>query len=558
MTEQETSAEMEARMVHGRPTRRQLLAIVPARGGSRGVPHKNVRNLAGRPMIAFTLDAISEAGVATRIVVSSDDRDILRWAEIHGYESHLRPEWLASDEATVSDVAAVVAKDLSWEQAVGIFQPTSPLRTAQSIVQAVEAFWQSGADSLSTCTREPHLYWFDRDGTLESAEPLFEERRNRQYATHPVVRETGSIQLVRGSALREQGSVVTKKHHLFELDSEESLDVDTNRDLVEARLRVQRGAVVFRLRANTIVGSGHLFHCMQLADELADQHLAFLLKDCEDFVVETLDSHGYAYRIEGDLESDLRALSEPSRNVIVNDVLDTSEEDILVEKARGYVVVNIEDLGPGARFADWVVNALYPIQGNPPSNVAHGAKYATLRSEFHDLPPKHLQPTPDRLLITFGGTDPGGLASRAATALCRQIDGQVRAVVGAGAGPHQYPPEVEVLRNVNSMAAEMMEADLVITSAGRTVYEAAATGTPVVVLAQNAREATHAHLGFDTGVVFLGIGPLVDDAHLVAVVQRLLSDFELRKELSERLRASIDTLGAARIAHQIRALMWGY
>jgi spore coat polysaccharide biosynthesis predicted glycosyltransferase SpsG len=104
----------------------------------------------------------------------------------------------------------------------------------------------------------------------------------------------------------------------------------------------------------------------------------------------------------------------------------------------------------------------------------------------------------------------------------------------------------------------MMEADLVITSAGRTVYEAAATGTPVVVLAQNAREATHAHLGFDTGVVFLGIGPLVDDGHLVAVVQRLLSDFELRKELSERLRASIDTLGAARIAHQIRALMWGY
>ena len=87
-----------------------------------------------------------------------------------------------------------------------------------------------------------------------------------------------------------------------------------------------------------------------------------------------------------------------------------------------------------------------------------------------------------------------------------------------------------------SMAREMLEADLAVTSAGRSVYEAATVGTPVVVLAANAREATHAHLGYDSGVVFLGIGSLVDDAHIVATIKRLLADAALRRELSDRLR----------------------
>jgi spore coat polysaccharide biosynthesis predicted glycosyltransferase SpsG len=105
------------------------------------------------------------------------------------------------------------------------------------------------------------------------------------------------------------------------------------------------------------------------------------------------------------------------------------------------------------------------------------------------------------------------------------------------------------------MATEMLEADLVLTSAGRTIYEAAIIGTPVVALAQNAREATHAHLGYEHGVVFLGIGPLVEDARIVETVDRLLADADLRRELSARLRSSIDARGGVRVANRIRALI---
>ena len=243
--------------------------------------------------------------------------------------------------------------------------------------------------------------------------------------------------------------------------------------------------------------------------------------------------------------------------MVVNDVLDTSEHEVLVQRSAGYRVVNIEDLGPGAKLADWVVNALYPVQDGDGTHVSSGPRYATLRSEFINLPPKTVRERPERILITFGGTDPGGLAARCARLLAPTVDAEIRVILGLAAPDEDFPEGVVTQRHVRSMAAEMMDADLVLCAAGRTVYEAAAAGTPVAVLAQGAREATHSHLSYLSGVVFLGIGPLVDDQHVVGVVQRLLGDHALRLELSERLRTSVDARGAARIGHRVRGLLRG-
>ena len=94
------------------------------------------------------------------------------------------------------------------------------------------------------------------------------------------------------------------------MPSDEGLDIDTNEDLIAARSRMARGTVVFRICANQRVGSGHLHHCVQLADELADHRLRFLLRDCDPFVAELLDQHGYEHRTESDLAGDLAALAE--------------------------------------------------------------------------------------------------------------------------------------------------------------------------------------------------------------------------------------------------------
>jgi spore coat polysaccharide biosynthesis predicted glycosyltransferase SpsG len=405
--------------------------------------------------------------------------------------------------------------------------------------------------------RERHLMWFDEDGDLASARPLFGERVNRQFAEHPVLRETGGIQLVRADALRSGRQLVSDAHLLFEIGGDEGLDIDTNDDLIAARSRTSRGTVVFRLCANRTVGSGHLHHCLQIADELADHRLRFLLRDCDPFVGELLTAQGYEHREETDLATDLRELAGEGPSLVVNDVLDTTEAEILTQRAAGFKVVNVEDLGSGTRFADWVVNALYPVQDGAATHSAWGPAYATLRSEFLALPPKQIREQPERVLITFGGTDPSGLALRCARLLDGELGTSIRVIRGPGAPPQEFPPGTEVLDTGASMADELMAADLAVTSAGRTVYEAAAAGTPLVVLAANAREATHAHLGYEAGVVFLGLGSLVDDEQITETVKRLLGDPALRGELSTRLRTSIDGRGAARIGNRIRDLLAG-
>ncbi len=180
-----------------------LLAIVPARGGSRGVPFKNMRLLGQQPLIVHTLETIRAAGVADRLMVSSDDEDILEWVQMHGYEIHRRPSELARSEATISEVAAHVADQFDWKGDVGVFQPTSPFRSTESLVAAVAEFRSADVDSLASCVRESHLCWLvGEDGDLARATPLFAARVNRQYGHHRVVRETGSIQLVRAPVLR--------------------------------------------------------------------------------------------------------------------------------------------------------------------------------------------------------------------------------------------------------------------------------------------------------------------------------------------------------------------
>ena len=195
--------------------RMPILGIVPARGGSKGIARKNMRSVAGRPLVAHTLEAVQASGVVDRLIVSSDDHEILRWAQLHGYEVMERPAELASDDATIADVARQVVEATDWSGIVGVFQATSPLRSKHSIEAAVRHFFESGADSLMSVTREPHLFWLDEHDDLARATPLFQERRNRQFAHHQVVRETGAIQIIRADLLSDRRDMIGEHHVLF-------------------------------------------------------------------------------------------------------------------------------------------------------------------------------------------------------------------------------------------------------------------------------------------------------------------------------------------------------
>lgn len=535
-----------------------MLAVVPARGGSQGVIRKNLRNLNGLPLIAHTIKALREVSPALRIIVSSDDEEILGWAESFGVETILRAAELSGPEVPVALVAADVVEKTSWTGLVGIFQPTSPLRTAASISKAIDQLSLNSGQSLGSVRRQRHLHWLDQEDDITTAKPLYKDRVNRQFAHQPVLVETGSIQLIYSDVLLKTKNTVSDHHVLYEDADEETLDIDTVEDLYIAKLRLSKGLVIFRITANSTVGTGHLHHCLQLAEQLDKNEILFLLKDCDEFAIQLLQRIGWKYRIETDFIVDINSVSGVSKKVLINDVLDSQVSDVLLAKQQNFSVVNIEDLGPGALYADVVINALYSDELTKSTMVGKlysGSKYATLRTEFLGLEAIQIQEFASRILITFGGTDPNQLTQRVVESLRENPELSLTVVLGSGVGEVNLPSHVTVRRNIRNIATEMRKSDLLITAAGRTIYEAAMLGLPTIAIAQSAREASHSHLGIENGVLFLGIGPLVSNSTIRDTTLRVIENKELRSELSSRLRNSIDENGVIRITRIIEELM---
>jgi CMP-N-acetylneuraminic acid synthetase len=197
-----------------RPT---VLGVVTARAGSKGLPGKNTRPLAGKPLIAYTIDAARESRALDRLVLSSDDEQAMTIATAHGCEvPFVRPAALATDDTIHLDVmihAAVWLRDHEryepeWTM---ILMPTSPLRQPRHIVEAIELAVRSGADSVVSVDEMPAHYNPMRAIAIDDAglARLFvggrpvRERPNRRQDMPPVWVLNGAIYLFRTRLLFE-------------------------------------------------------------------------------------------------------------------------------------------------------------------------------------------------------------------------------------------------------------------------------------------------------------------------------------------------------------------
>jgi CMP-N-acetylneuraminic acid synthetase len=140
-----------------------VVALIPARGASKGIPRKNLAPLAGRPLLAWTIDAARASNTVTRTVVSTEDEEIAATARALGADVLTRPLDLAADETPMRDVVAHALQELSGLDVLVLLQPTSPLRRAHHVDEAVELLLSSGADSVVSVVEVPHRY---RPGSL--------------------------------------------------------------------------------------------------------------------------------------------------------------------------------------------------------------------------------------------------------------------------------------------------------------------------------------------------------------------------------------------------------
>lgn len=214
----------------------RILGLIPARGGSKGVPRKNIKLLGNKPLIEYSIDSAQESSLLTEIVVSTDDQEIALAAEVAGCKPpFLRPDVLAQD---ASGSLEVVQHALSFFEAQNVFfdavcllQPTSPFREKNAIDQAIQKFISTGADSLVSVLPIPHEYnphWaFEptTEGLLKIAtgeKNIITRRQELPQAYH----RDGSIYITRTSVIK-QGSLYGTSIAFIESNPHYHVNIDT-------------------------------------------------------------------------------------------------------------------------------------------------------------------------------------------------------------------------------------------------------------------------------------------------------------------------------------------
>jgi len=224
----------------------RIVGIIPARGGSKRLPRKNLRPLAGMPLIGHTIQAALECPGLTDCIVSTEDAEIKRVALAYGARVIDRPAHLATDEAQTHGVVAHVLEELRAEGGLPdylvLLQPTSPLRRAGHIEACLEAFFASTAACAISVTREEHHPCKDfivRDGLLEQFFTGQNPELVRQKLPE-VYRQNGAIYLLSAELFLAKMVFYIPPALAFIMDPEGSIDVDTEVDFLLAELLMAR------------------------------------------------------------------------------------------------------------------------------------------------------------------------------------------------------------------------------------------------------------------------------------------------------------------------------
>lgn len=220
-----------------------LLAVIPGRGGSKGIPFKNMRPLAGVPLIGYTIRAALDAASLTSVVVSTDSAEIAEYATSAGVPTlRLRPEHLSTDTTPSTDVvryelARHVKETGTRPNHLVLLQPTSPLRTAAHIDEAVSRYLETGAPSLiSVCdvgAGHPDYMYRQADGLLDRFLPGPAVARRQQL--EQVYLRNGAIYITSVAYFEQTGKLVSERPAFYVMERRTSINVDEPEDLLFAQ-----------------------------------------------------------------------------------------------------------------------------------------------------------------------------------------------------------------------------------------------------------------------------------------------------------------------------------
>ena len=486
----------------------KILAVIPARAGSKGIPNKNIRLIHNKPLIYYAIQNALNSRYITDVVVSTDSPEVEIIASQMNVNVKKRNIALCGESITLDSVVNDVASGYDCDYVVTM-QPTSPTLTATTLDNAIEYTIKNELDTLISVVNHPHLSWGDEQGKRI---PNYSKRLNRQYLP-PYYLETGAFLISKAEVVTSH-SRIGKKVDVYVIPEEEAIDIDTFSDLMVADVLLQKKKVAIYVNGNNKRGLGHIYRALEIADEFytkPDIYYDINQTNVKMFGFTTHNLIG----VNGFGEL-LSKLQEKEYNLLINDVLTTSIDYMIAIKKTlpNAKIVNFEDDGEGIYKADLVFNALY--QQSNLSNVKVGEKYYIVSKLFMFYHPIDIKENVRTIFISFGGADPQNYSDRMLNIISNKkkyeklhfivVLGRAKNNVEALMNYNKYD-NIDVLFDVKNMPDLMSKCDIGITSRGRTGYELAVLGIPTIAMAQNEREEKHGFVNNDNGFTYLGLNP---------------------------------------------------
>lgn len=234
----------------------RILGIIPARGGSKGIPKKNLALLCGKPLVYYTIQAAMASSRLTRTILSSDDPEIIKVGEYYGVEvPFMRPSELATDVASSAEVAKYSLERIESEDGkpydyVCLLEPTSPLRTSEDIDGAIELLLAAQADAVVSVSRieapHPVKTLVIEGGLLRPFLPGRWGPNLTRQELEPVYAVNGAVYCVERNVLLESTSFWGRASIPYIMPAERSVNIDTWLDLKLAEALMQNGTLLRR------------------------------------------------------------------------------------------------------------------------------------------------------------------------------------------------------------------------------------------------------------------------------------------------------------------------
>ena len=499
----------------------KLVIVIPAIKKNAVIPDQLVKKLGGITLMQRAINTAKE--LSNKIFIITDSEELSLIAERNKVNYYYDSKLKIDPDNIRNELGTIIINNINEKADILLYRANTPLVTKDILKDAYEKYKNLNKKYILLSTTKSLRKVFIKENDVKFID---------KFPPKKIMEEIKSFQIFPMQALKSDDYMFS----FYQLPYEKAVEIESYQDWWVCEKLLERKKIIFNVIGSQKIGMGHIYRSLTLAHEINDHEIIFACNKRYSFAVKQIASTDYKV-ISYKNEKELLSLKP---DLIINDVLNTKKEYIQSIKNKNIKVLNFEDLGDGAEFADYTINELYEkplIKGN---NFLWGSDYFFLRDEFDNAKPNSFSKKVKKILITFGGTDQNNLTLltlESILPIVKKHNININIVCGGG---YLHKEKLELFVNqiseieinvyyATEVISKIMEnTDIAICSNGRTVYELADMNIPSIVISHHNRENGHSFANLEKGFVNLGVINNKTSKKIKDTFNKLVTDIDYR------------------------------